>query len=44
MTKTFTTIGWRHFAFPGQSVMMPLGTTVFGMIVWNFEFFSLGFV
>jgi hypothetical protein len=38
MTKTFTTVDSYRFANPGLLVAMPLGTTVDGSFVWNFEF------
>jgi hypothetical protein len=44
MTETFTTAGSLRFENPGLPVMMPLGTTVDGLLVWNFEFGTLGFV
>ena len=44
MTKTFITIISKRCATMDLSVMMPLGKTVFGVFVWNFEFCSLGFV
>jgi hypothetical protein len=44
MTKTFTKVVSHRFTSPGLSAMMLLGTTVDGLIVWNFEFGSLEFV
>jgi hypothetical protein len=44
MTKTLTTVVSHRFANPVLPVMIHLGTTVDGSIVWNFEFGSLGFV
>jgi hypothetical protein len=44
MSKTFPAIALHPFANPDQPVMMPLGLTTNGTLVWNFEFGSLGFV
>jgi len=44
MSKTSPSIASQCFANPGQLVMMPLGLTTNGALVWNFEFGSLGFV
>ena len=44
MTKTFTAVDSHRLPNPGLPVMMPLGITVKGLFVWNFEFESLGFV
>ena len=44
MTKTFTVVVSHRFANPVLPVMIPLGTTVNGLLVWNFEFGSLGIV
>jgi len=44
MTETLTTVVSLRFANPALPVMMQLGTTVEGLLVWNFEFGSLGFV
>jgi hypothetical protein len=44
MTKTFAAIVQHRFANLGLPVMMPVGSTVDGSFVWNFEFGLLGFV
>jgi len=44
MTKTFIRLVSHRLANLGLPIMMPLGTTVEGLFVWNFEFGSLGFV
>jgi len=44
MTKTFTKVVSHLFLYLGLPAMMPLGITVGGSFVWNFEFGSLGFV
>jgi hypothetical protein len=41
MTKTFTPVVSHRFANPCLPMMMPLGTTVDGSFVWDFEFESL---
>jgi hypothetical protein len=44
MTKTFTAVDQYCFAMPALTVIMPFGTNTGGLVVWNFEFGSLGFV
>ena len=44
MTKTWTTVVSHRSTDPVLPVMMPLGTTLEGLLVWNFEFMSLGIV
>jgi hypothetical protein len=43
-TKTFIKVVSHRFAHTDLPVMMPLGTTVEGIFVWNFGIGSLGFV
>ena len=43
MTKTLTTVVSHRHANSSLPVMKPLGITVEGLFVWNFEFESLGF-
>jgi len=44
ITKAFTIVVSHRFANPVLPVMIPQGTTVNGLLFWNFEFGSLGFV
>jgi hypothetical protein len=44
MTKTFTTSVSHRFPSAGLPVMIKLDTTEEGLVVWNFEFGSFGFV
>ena len=44
MTETLTTVVSFRFVNPALSVIMQLVTTVDELLVWNFEFGSLGFV
>ena len=44
MTKTITTVDSYNIANPGLPEAVPLGTTVDGSFVWDFEFGLLRFV
>jgi hypothetical protein len=44
MTKTFIRVVSNRYVNPGPPGMMPLGTLIEGLFVWNFEFGSLEFV
>jgi len=44
MTKTITIVDSYRIAIPDLPEAMPLGTTIDGSFVWNFEIGSLGFV
>jgi len=44
MTKTFTPVVSHRFAKQDLPFMTPLGNTVDGLFVWNFEFGLLGIV
>jgi hypothetical protein len=38
MTKTFTKVVSYRYAKPGVPAVIPLGTTVDSIFVWDFEF------
>jgi len=44
MTKTFAKIAARRDVKSGEPGMMTLGAMADASLVWNFEFWSLGFV
>jgi|UPI0004AE78EF hypothetical protein len=44
MPKTFIGVVSYRFVIMGSPVIIPLGTSVEGFFVWNFEIVSLGFI